>query len=726
MRLNVLPIILAAAVALALLLAACGGEPESPEDRAALVALYNATDGDNWTDNTNWLSGRPLYEWHGIATDDNGRVVYLSLPNNQLSGEIPPELGNLANLEWLELYENQLSGEIPPELGNLVNLRELRLYDNQLSGEIPAELGNLSSLEHLDLYDNQLSGEIPAELGNLSSLEHLDLSDNELREIPPELGNLTNLYALYLAGNELREIPPELGNLTNLAALGLYSNQLSEIPPWLGDLTNLSALYLYDNQLSGEIPPELGNLVNLRELRLYDNPLSGCVPAVLQEQLSGSGYYGIPPFCGVASHTPTLTPAPTVEPTAPLAERVAAYAQACNAAEVSVSDTLAVVSVDAEDEDLTWGELAEAMDILVDAYGQLVPPQELRAYHNAELQVREAIRDHAGTRPGDDSFATEFILVFVEIFEAGLELAFDETKTEEEKERLIEEFANEKLGELFGPDFITAYLALEEAADGLSEETLELLQVSGCEFFGDVFGEVEFTAEPEESSADDRVVDDHGDDFDSATTISVGVAVDGVVEHGNDRDFFRFAVEQGHFYQVDTTLETEPVWLEAHVPDVDSPGELVWADLQYGWEASVSGEAYFEVSGGGWTGSYTLTVNDLVDDHSNTIVGATAVSVGESVEGVIDRRGDLDYFRFTAEAGETYHFDVALGTLPDWNVEVLNSEGDVLETRLWNRHEGGSFTAWEAEESGEYYVAVRGGFLGWEVGTYTLTVTLDQ
>ena len=213
-------------------------------------------------------------------------------------------------------------------------------------------------------------------------------------------------------------------------------------------------------------------------------------------------------------------------------------------------------------------------------------------------------------------------------------------------------------------------------------------------------------------------VDDHGDDFDSATPISVGVAVDGVLGHYDDTDFFRFTVEKGHFYQVDTTLDTEPVWLEAHVPDADNPGELVWADLQNGWEASASGDSYIAVGTrfgpDAWNGSYTLTITEIVGDHASTIDGATAVSVGEPVEGVIDWEGDLDYFRFTANAGETYRFDVALGTLPDSHVRVLNSEGDVLET---------PFDRWEAEESGEYYVEVRG-FLG--EGTYTLTVTLYQ
>ena len=89
----------------------------SPEtDREALVALYNATDGPNWNSNNNWLSDVLISEWEGVTTDDNGRVTGLSLFNNQLSGEIPPELGNLANLTRLLLGENRLSGCVPSSL----------------------------------------------------------------------------------------------------------------------------------------------------------------------------------------------------------------------------------------------------------------------------------------------------------------------------------------------------------------------------------------------------------------------------------------------------------------------------------------------------------------------------------------------------------------------------------------------------------------------------------
>ena len=109
-------------------------------DREALVAFYNATDGENWSASDNWLSYAPLGEWYGVTTNDDGRVTTLYINDNALSGEIPAELGSLSNLTALSLRNNELSGEIPPELGSLSNLIELVLGDNDLSGCVPSSL----------------------------------------------------------------------------------------------------------------------------------------------------------------------------------------------------------------------------------------------------------------------------------------------------------------------------------------------------------------------------------------------------------------------------------------------------------------------------------------------------------------------------------------------------------------------------------------------------------
>ena len=62
-------------------------------DRDVLVALFNATDGANWVRNSNWLSERPISEWHGVTTDSAGRVTRLNLARNGLAGTLPPGIG---------------------------------------------------------------------------------------------------------------------------------------------------------------------------------------------------------------------------------------------------------------------------------------------------------------------------------------------------------------------------------------------------------------------------------------------------------------------------------------------------------------------------------------------------------------------------------------------------------------------------------------------------------
>ena len=252
-------------------------------DREALMALYDATDGENWTDNTNWGSNEDLDEWHGVTTDSDGRVERLVLIDNGLSGSIPAELGGLGNLNWLVFRTNQnLSGSIPAELGNLSELTWLELSETSLSGSIPSELGNLSALHTLAIVSTSVTGGIPPELGNLSSLSALDLRHNSglSGSIPPELGNLSSLEILYITGNGMSgSIPPELGNLSALRWLYIIGNGLSgSIPSELGNITGLEDLSLDGNQLSGGVPSSLGSLSALTRMHLNQNRLTGAIP----------------------------------------------------------------------------------------------------------------------------------------------------------------------------------------------------------------------------------------------------------------------------------------------------------------------------------------------------------------------------------------------------------------------------------------------------------------
>ncbi len=259
-------------------------EQTDTADRAALIAFYGATGGPNWDDRENWHTPESIRNWEGVTTNRDGFVTELSLWSNNLSGTLPPELGDLAHLRRLNLYGNQLTGPIPPALGRLRELTRLDLRHNRLNGTIPGELGALSRLDTLLLSNNQLSGAIPGELGNLIALRRLLLGFNQLSgSLPPELGKLSNLARLSVSRNELSgAIPAELGELWAIQSLSVSRNKLTgSIPAELGDLGALERLYLYENELTGQIPAAVGNLSKLQTLWIHENELSGPLPEEL-------------------------------------------------------------------------------------------------------------------------------------------------------------------------------------------------------------------------------------------------------------------------------------------------------------------------------------------------------------------------------------------------------------------------------------------------------------
>ena len=303
----------AAAGSVSVSVSAVAGNP----DRATLVALYNAADGPTWADNANWLTDAPLGDWHGVSVDGAGSVTALVLEDNNLTGTIPPELGNFARLETLDLSGNTLDGLIPPELGKLARLQVLWLYDNHLHGPIPLELGNLTSLRSLYLHGNDLRGPLPQSLTDLS-LDEFGYADTRLC-VPPDtafrewlnsiahhegtgtqcapLSERDILVAFYeatggpnwynsdnwLTGAPLREWHGvEANGEGKVVALTLRSNLLvGKIPPELGRLTKVERLdFSYNLHLEGPIPPEFFDLPELRDLILTRTSMGGLPPEI--------------------------------------------------------------------------------------------------------------------------------------------------------------------------------------------------------------------------------------------------------------------------------------------------------------------------------------------------------------------------------------------------------------------------------------------------------------
>lgn len=354
-------------------------------DRDALVALYGATGGNDWTRNANWLSDAPLGQWHGVETDADGRVTGLRLPENHLVGTIPAELGDLSLLETLNLRQNELTGALPPETGNATRLREIDLGHTELEGPIPATLGGLTGLRRLNFEYVPFTGAIPPELGTLAELEFLNLYRNRLTgRLPAEFAGLRSLRAIYVDENELTgPIPSAFTRLTEVETFywglnnGLCAPGTTDFETWRGDrdlggprcneadldvlerayhgtdgtnwarstgwlesaapeqwygvgadsLGRVTSLDLSSNGLRGPLPAAVAELSRLRVLRVGDNPLSGPIPQLFKDLALEEFRFGGTELCvpRSASFNAWLAEIPvaegTDEPCPPLSDR---------------------------------------------------------------------------------------------------------------------------------------------------------------------------------------------------------------------------------------------------------------------------------------------------------------------------------------------------------------------------------------------------------------------
>ena len=219
-------------------------------------------------------------------------------------------------------------------------------------------------------------------------------------------------------------------------------------------------------------------------------------------------------------------------------------------------------------------------------------------------------------------------------------------------------------------------------------------------------------------------------DFGAAQPLAVGEPVEGALEDRNDIGVFAFEAEADRLYRIDVTLGTlddsvltlydADEWQVAY--NDDHAGSLA---SQVFWRAQESGRTYVKVSGYG-AGSYTLSVieSEIVDDHGDSASDAASARVGERIRGALDYGGDVDVFKFSADAGQLYEIDVALDSLHDSVLRLLDSEGFQLAYNDDASGSKGSRIYWTATDAGPFYVEVSGFAKG--AGSYTMTVTASD
>ncbi|XVF59353.1 hypothetical protein PTKIN_Ptkin07bG0268800 [Pterospermum kingtungense] len=247
------------------------------KDGALLLSFryYILSDPLNVLQNWNSSAQTPC-SWKGVTCGaPAGSVTGLSLPNSQLLGSIPPDLGMIQHLQNLDLSNNSLNGSIPFSVFNATQLRFLDMSNNLISGVIPESIGLLQNLHFFNLSDNALGGTLPATITTIQNLTVVSLKNN------------------YFSGN----LP---SGFQSVQVLDLSSNLLNgSLPPNLGG-NNLRYLNVSYNRLSGVIPPEFAEKIpGDATVDLSFNNLTGEIPdSVVFKNQASKSFFGNPDLCG--------------------------------------------------------------------------------------------------------------------------------------------------------------------------------------------------------------------------------------------------------------------------------------------------------------------------------------------------------------------------------------------------------------------------------------------
>lgn len=235
--------------------------PPTTEQYRVLKELYEATDGTNWFNNTNWLSlSVSECQWYGLQCAPN--LGNVNLGGNNLRGTIPTNLGRLQGFVSFDFSNNSLHGTIPTSF-SWIRLFSLQLQDNQLSGTIAPEIFAGNTLATFNVANNRLSGTLPAGIGSTLAIQQFLAAHNQLTgTIPP-----FQAFWFDVSYNLLEGSLPQIA--TSMFPLDVYNvahNNLSGDVSVLGNLTAIAILNISHNNLAGTLslsPSQLQSLYTL-------------------------------------------------------------------------------------------------------------------------------------------------------------------------------------------------------------------------------------------------------------------------------------------------------------------------------------------------------------------------------------------------------------------------------------------------------------------------------
>ena len=170
-----------------------------------------------------------------------------------------------------------------------------------------------------------------------------------------------------------------------------------------------------------------------------------------------------------------------------------------------------------------------------------------------------------------------------------------------------------------------------------------------------------------------RVDDDHPSSIGTTGTVEVGGSITGRIDYGGDRDWFRVTLEAGKIYRIDlkgfktgdgTLILPNIYGVHNARGNVYSNSDDSYTNHFYNswvyFEAPANSTYY--VSAGAntdrKTGTYTLSVTEVVGEYAANTATTGTVAVGGSVASEIHYWSDFDWFTVIMEAGKVYRIVV--------------------------------------------------------------------
>lgn len=305
------------------------------EDSLALVAYYNATNGDSWVDNSGWLED-PVAFWVGVdeveeVNEGEWRVTSIDMPRNNMTvpGEFPPELANMSYVTFWKSDVNLHVGGIEV-FAEMERLTELLVRTNLLNGPVPWDIfANMETMEEFRIRQNYFTGELPAVLGENGEwpvLRRFYLDGNLIQgQIPEVTAELQSLNRVYLHNLRLTGPIPDWSVIDELEYYRIANNNLDEgpIPSWIFDTweETLVRFQIHNTNRTGSIPQNFTNLVQLEQFVIggqeddigegqstADIPDMSFMPSLRRINFQGGGWSGpIPEWIGTSATIEDIT-----------------------------------------------------------------------------------------------------------------------------------------------------------------------------------------------------------------------------------------------------------------------------------------------------------------------------------------------------------------------------------------------------------------------------------